>query len=45
MRFNKIIDALEQGKRAFIAGVVSNGSLDELTFIADSDYGWGDHRS
>lgn len=38
LRYNKIIDLLEQGKPAFIAGTVSNGSLDELTFIADSDY-------
>jgi 4-hydroxy-2-oxoheptanedioate aldolase len=38
MRYNKIIDLLEQGKPAFVAGVVGNGNLDELTFIADSDY-------
>jgi len=38
LRYNKIIDLLEQGKPAFVAGTVSNGSLDELTFIADSDY-------
>lgn len=38
IRYNKIIDLLEQGKPAFVAGVVGNGNLDELTFIADSNY-------
>ncbi len=38
IRYNKIIDLLEQGKPVFAAGVVGNGNLDELTFIADSDY-------
>jgi 4-hydroxy-2-oxoheptanedioate aldolase len=38
IRYNKIIDLLEQGKPAFVAGVVGNGSVDELTFIGDSQY-------
>jgi 4-hydroxy-2-oxoheptanedioate aldolase len=38
VRYNTIIDLLEHGKPVFIAGVVPNGSLDDLTFIADSDY-------
>ena len=38
IRYNKIIDLLEQGKPVFAAGVVGNGNLDELTFIADADY-------
>jgi 4-hydroxy-2-oxoheptanedioate aldolase len=38
IRYNKIIDLLERGKPVFVAGVVGNGNLDELTFIADSDY-------
>jgi 4-hydroxy-2-oxoheptanedioate aldolase len=38
IRYNKIIDLLESGKTAFVAGVVGNGNVDELTFIADSPY-------
>jgi 4-hydroxy-2-oxoheptanedioate aldolase len=38
VRYNTIIDLLEHDKPAFIAGVIPNGSLDDLTFIADSDY-------
>jgi 4-hydroxy-2-oxoheptanedioate aldolase len=38
IRYNKIIDLLESGKPAFVAGVVGNGNVDELTFIADSPY-------
>ncbi|HXH08678.1 MAG TPA: hypothetical protein VNP04_02765 [Alphaproteobacteria bacterium] len=38
LRYNTIVDLLEQAKPAFIAGTVSNGSLDELTLMADSDY-------
>jgi len=38
IRYNKIIDLLESGKPAFVAGVVGNGNVDELTFIADSLY-------
>jgi 4-hydroxy-2-oxoheptanedioate aldolase len=37
-RYNTIIDLLEHDQPVFIAGVVPNGSLDDLTFIADSDY-------
>jgi 4-hydroxy-2-oxoheptanedioate aldolase len=38
IRFNKIIGLLEQGKPAFVAGVVGNGNFDELSFIGDSAY-------
>src|SRR6516225_7279190 len=38
MRYNKIIDLLEHGKPVFSTSTVSNGSLDDLTYIADSDY-------
>ena len=38
IRYNKVIDLLEQGKPAFVAGVVGNGNVDELTFIGDSQY-------
>lgn len=37
-RYNKVIDLLEQDKPVFCSGLVWNGSLDDLTFIADSDY-------
>lgn len=37
-RYNKVIDLLEQGKTVFASGLVWNGNLDDLTFIADSDY-------
>ncbi len=35
--YNKLIDLHERGNPAFVAGTVSNGSLDDLTFIAASD--------
>ncbi len=38
IRYNKAIDLLEQGKTVFASGLVWNGNLDDLTFIADSDY-------
>ena len=38
MRYNKIIDLLEHGKPVFSTSTVSNGSLDDLTYIADADY-------
>ena len=37
-RYNKVIALLEQDKPVFCSGLVWNGSLDDLTFIADSDY-------
>jgi 4-hydroxy-2-oxoheptanedioate aldolase len=37
-RYNKVVDLLEQGKTVFASGLVWNGNLDDLTFIADSDY-------
>ncbi len=39
MRYNKIIDLLEHGKPVFSTSTVPNGSLDDLTYIADSDHG------
>src|SRR3954463_4410262 len=38
MRYNKIIDLLERGKPVFSTSPVPNGSLDDLTYIADADY-------
>src|SRR5436853_420290 len=38
MRYNKIIDLLEHGKPVFSTSTVPNGSLDDLTYIADADY-------
>ena len=38
MRYNKIIDLLEHGKTVFSTSTVPNGSLDDLTYIADADY-------
>jgi 4-hydroxy-2-oxoheptanedioate aldolase len=37
-RYNKIIHLLEQGKPVFSSGTVPNGNLDDLTYVADSDY-------
>jgi len=38
MRYNKIIDLLEHGKPVFSTSTVPNGSLDDLTYVADADY-------
>ena len=38
MRYNKIIDLLEHGKPVFSTSTVPNGSLDDLSYIADGDY-------
>ena len=38
IRYNKIIDLLEHGKPVFSTSTVPNGSLDDLTYIADADY-------
>lgn len=38
IRYNKMIDLLEQGKPVFSTSTVGNGNLDDLIFIADSDY-------
>tara|TARA_B100000315_G_scaffold254844_1_gene296765 strand:+ start:516 stop:1379 length:864 start_codon:yes stop_codon:yes gene_type:complete len=38
IRYNKVIDLLEQEKPVFCSGMVWNGNLDDLTFIADSAY-------
>ena len=38
VRYNKIIDLLEHGKPVFSTSTVPNGSLDDLTYIADADY-------
>ncbi len=38
VRYNKAIDLLEQGKPVFCSGLVWNGNLDDLMYVADSDY-------
>ena len=38
VRLNKVIDLLEQGKVAFSGGMVYNGNLDDILYMADSDY-------
>jgi len=38
IRYNKIVELLEHGKPVFCTGTVPNGSLDDLTYIADTDY-------
>src|SRR6201988_2425231 len=38
VRYNKIIDLLEHGKPVFSTSTVPNGSLDDLTYIANADY-------
>ena len=38
VRYNKVIELLEQGKPVFCSGMVWNGSLEDLAFVADSDY-------
>ena len=37
-RYNKVIELLEEGKPVFCSGLVWNGNLDDLSFVADSDY-------
>ena len=37
-RYNKVIELLEQGKPVFCSGLVWNGNLDDLAFVADSEY-------
>ena len=37
-RYNKVIELLEQGQPVFCSGLVWNGNLDDLAFVADSDY-------
>ena len=38
VRLNKVIDLLEQGKTVFCGGMVHNGNLDDIMYMADSDY-------
>src|SRR6476619_8617064 len=38
MRYNKITALLNQGKPVFRTSTVPNGSLEDLTYIADADY-------
>jgi len=38
VRYNRVIELLEQNQPVFCSGLVWNGSLDDLTFLADSDY-------
>ena len=37
-RYNKVIELLENDKTVFCSGLVWNGNLDDLTFVADSAY-------
>ena len=38
IRYNKVIELLEQDKPVFCSGLVWNGNLDDLTYVADSEY-------
>jgi 4-hydroxy-2-oxoheptanedioate aldolase len=38
VRYNKVIELLEQDKPVFCSGLVWNGNLDDMTFVGDSDY-------
>ena len=38
IRYNKAIDLLIQDKPVFCSGLLSNGNLDDLAFVADSAY-------
>ena len=38
VRQNKVIDLLEQDKVVFSSGTIMNGNLDDIMFVADSDY-------
>ncbi len=38
VRLNKVIDLLEQDKVVFSSGTIMNGNLDDVMFVADSDY-------
>ena len=38
VRYNKAIDLLIQNKPVFCSGLVWNGNLEDLAFVADSDY-------
>ncbi len=37
-RYNKVIELLEHEQPVFCSGLVWNGNLDDLAFVADSDY-------
>ena len=38
VRLNKVIDLLERGEVVFCGGAISNGNLDDIVYMADSDY-------
>ena len=38
VRYNKVIELLEQDKPVFCSGLVWNGNLDDMTFVGDADY-------
>jgi len=38
VRYNKVIELLEQDKPVFCSGLVWNGNLDDMTFVGDTDY-------
>ena len=38
VRYNKVIELLEQDKPVFCSGLVWNGNVDDMTFVGDADY-------
>ena len=38
IRYNKAIDLLDSGQTVFASGLIWNGNIDDLMFVADSDY-------
>ena len=38
VRYNKVIELLEQDKAVFCSGLVWNSNLDDMTFVGDVDY-------
>ena len=37
VRYNKVIELLEQDKPVFCSGLVWNGNLDNMTYVGDAD--------
>ncbi len=38
VRLNRVVELLEQDKTVFCGGLVSNGNIDDIIYMADSDY-------
>ena len=38
VRLNKVIDLLEQDKVVFSSGTINNGNIDDVIYVAESDY-------